>query len=267
VSLEAQRELLLQVVDIYTEVLTTFPEEETLLINRGATYLQLGQLDKAIADFNTVLTLNPESASALRNRALAFESANDLEAAYADYNSLLEVVSTYETWRTIHAERILELEAHLQELGKQIQSSSNTSDASLRGASEGSAGATPTIPVLPTRVRTYSWLGNLKMHNAVINGVQYDNLAGWTCGAWYTNVSNVENIVYFSIHNTAWNHRAYILDELNNWMEPGWYHFYGGTIGWTMPSGQNYVLLVPETWVCLGYSHEASWHKITAESY
>lgn len=105
-SAEAKTALLLEVVDIYTNMLAAFPDDETILINRGATYVRLGDYEQAIVDFDKVLLQNPKSVTALENRALAFERTGNLEAADADYERLLKILGSSEVWREVRSERI-----------------------------------------------------------------------------------------------------------------------------------------------------------------
>ena len=53
--------------------------------NRGAAYQNLGQLDKALADYNTAIALDPSSSEAYNNRGLFFDQIGQPEKAVADY--------------------------------------------------------------------------------------------------------------------------------------------------------------------------------------
>ena len=57
------------------------------LNNRGATWISLGETDKALADFSEALAIDPGMRMAYENRALAHIRTGDYAGAIADFNS------------------------------------------------------------------------------------------------------------------------------------------------------------------------------------
>jgi len=67
------------------------PELALAYSNRGGAYLTLGNLDAAMADLNKALEINPELALAYSNRGGAYLNLGNYEAAMADFNKALEI--------------------------------------------------------------------------------------------------------------------------------------------------------------------------------
>lgn len=90
-----------QANDLYTRTLATadtgWPLHSSLLNNRGITWLTLGRVDLAVADFTSVIeapaATHEARACALNNRADIHES-DDLEAAIADRTAALALTDT-----------------------------------------------------------------------------------------------------------------------------------------------------------------------------
>lgn len=64
------------------------PKDYLTFFKRGATYLSLGRLSQANADFDTVLTLRPGFESALLQRAKIKTKTGDWVAAKKDYEAV-----------------------------------------------------------------------------------------------------------------------------------------------------------------------------------
>ncbi len=60
-------------------------------INRGLIYYKIGQLDRAVADFDHVISLNPAHAGAYYNRGLVFDKMGRLDKALADYDRAISL--------------------------------------------------------------------------------------------------------------------------------------------------------------------------------
>jgi tetratricopeptide (TPR) repeat protein len=89
-----QMGLYLQAVADLTECLQLSPEGPTAVdahINRGYAYVQLKQLDKALADYNEALRINPRSAIALEYRAGIYFQQSKLKEALAEFNEAVAI--------------------------------------------------------------------------------------------------------------------------------------------------------------------------------
>jgi tetratricopeptide (TPR) repeat protein len=60
-------------------------------IDRGRTYLQLDENDRAIADFTKAIELDPEGANAYNHRGVAYTSKLDFDSAIADFDKAIQL--------------------------------------------------------------------------------------------------------------------------------------------------------------------------------
>lgn len=67
------------------------PRDGELLLKRGITHLQLGELDEAVSDFSAAIELDNKDAEAYYQRAQARHTKGESEAAVADYSRAIEV--------------------------------------------------------------------------------------------------------------------------------------------------------------------------------
>lgn len=74
----------------FTLALEKEPGSPEVLLGRGATYLKLGQFDKAIQDLSKVLDAGGDCERAFFLRGIAYLNAGGLEQALADLNRALE---------------------------------------------------------------------------------------------------------------------------------------------------------------------------------
>jgi tetratricopeptide (TPR) repeat protein len=65
--------------------------ESTAFNNRGNTYKAKGDLDSAIADFSQAIRINPRSAVAHFNRGIAYGLRRDFDRALADLNDAIRL--------------------------------------------------------------------------------------------------------------------------------------------------------------------------------
>ena len=68
-----------------TATATTTPKLYKTHFNLGLTYLDLGQYERAIEDFDEAIRLNPQSAIAYNNRGVAYERLGKTREAELDY--------------------------------------------------------------------------------------------------------------------------------------------------------------------------------------
>ena len=63
------------------------PEDANAYYNRGTVYVDKGDFDAAIQDFDKAIDLNPEYAEAYNNRGAAHHKKDDFDAAIQDFNT------------------------------------------------------------------------------------------------------------------------------------------------------------------------------------
>jgi tetratricopeptide (TPR) repeat protein len=59
--------------------------------SRGAAYLKLNQINRALDDLTRAIKLNPSYARAYHLRGLAYEQSGELARAYRDYDRAIEI--------------------------------------------------------------------------------------------------------------------------------------------------------------------------------
>ena len=64
-------------------------------LNRGATYSQKGEFDKAISNYNKAIELNPKFAVAYLDRGFTYSKLGEDDRAISDYNKAIEINPRY----------------------------------------------------------------------------------------------------------------------------------------------------------------------------
>ena len=59
--------------------------------NRGVSYFEKGQYDKAIADYNKAIEIDPKDARAYNNRGIAYGKKGQYDLSIADFNKVIEI--------------------------------------------------------------------------------------------------------------------------------------------------------------------------------
>ncbi len=79
-----------EAVDIYTQALTLFNQNDYAYYNRGNAYRKLKDYKAAIADYTQALQINPNNAFALLYRGVAYQANGQSDLAIADYTELIK---------------------------------------------------------------------------------------------------------------------------------------------------------------------------------
>lgn len=79
-----------QAISDFTQAIVFRPDEYAYN-NRGVSYYQKGELDKAIVDFSTIIEMNPTFDSGYYNRALAYKQASNYDKALADFSKAISL--------------------------------------------------------------------------------------------------------------------------------------------------------------------------------
>ena len=82
-------------VDACTLVIESDPQNDGAFVNRGIAYRRLGDLDRAIRDYDEAIRLNPRAADAYNNRGNAFRALDDLTRARRDYDEAIRLNPHY----------------------------------------------------------------------------------------------------------------------------------------------------------------------------
>ena len=78
-------------IEDYDQAVRLDPSYATVYGNRGLTYSTLGEHRRAIQDFDQVLRLNPDSVLAYKNRGLAFSDIGEHRRAIQDFDQVLRL--------------------------------------------------------------------------------------------------------------------------------------------------------------------------------
>ena len=92
--------------------------------NRGISWRALGEIDRAISDFDSAVQVNPRHAVALNNRGACWRSKGDNERAQSDFNAAIAIdrrfgIAFYNRgilryWQGNHAEAALDFAQAIQ---------------------------------------------------------------------------------------------------------------------------------------------------------
>jgi tetratricopeptide (TPR) repeat protein len=78
-------------IDIFSEMISLDPGNETAYVNRANAYIQSGQVPQGIADLSNVISLKPTFAEAWYNRGIGFLAEHKYERAIADFSETLRL--------------------------------------------------------------------------------------------------------------------------------------------------------------------------------
>ena len=77
----------------YTEVLVLNPSDANTYYNRGLTYFNIGEYDKADLDYSKAIQLKPDNSDAHSSRGLIYFNKGEYDKAIADYNIAIQLKS------------------------------------------------------------------------------------------------------------------------------------------------------------------------------
>ena len=78
-----------------TSVIESDPGNDGAFVNRGIAFRRLGDIDRAIKDYDEAIRLNPRAADAYNNRGNAFRALDDLGRAGRDYDEAIRLNPHY----------------------------------------------------------------------------------------------------------------------------------------------------------------------------
>jgi len=74
---------------ILTSSTAVDPQDAGAYVNSGNSFFELGDYDRAIADYDKAIALNPQDADAYYNRGLAYYHKGDYDQAITDFNQAI----------------------------------------------------------------------------------------------------------------------------------------------------------------------------------
>jgi tetratricopeptide (TPR) repeat protein len=78
-------------VKLFSQALTKNRKFALAYSSRGAAYLKLNQINRALDDLTRAIKLNPSYARAYHLRGLAYEQSGEIARAYRDYDRAIEI--------------------------------------------------------------------------------------------------------------------------------------------------------------------------------
>ena len=74
-----------------TKIIELDPKNAKAYYDRGITWREMGEYEKAIADYTKAIQINPEYAKAYNSRGLAWKKQGNYDKAIADYTKAIEI--------------------------------------------------------------------------------------------------------------------------------------------------------------------------------
>jgi tetratricopeptide (TPR) repeat protein len=123
-------------IEAFTKALEAGADPFIVYLSRGAAYLKLKEVDKAIDDFNKAIGVNNKNARAYYFRGMAFMFNNEFEKAVSDFSKALEIKTDLFVAKFVRAtayarmkkfeEAALDLKAVLPQMEVNLQSLADT---------------------------------------------------------------------------------------------------------------------------------------------
>jgi len=111
-------------ISLWTHVLKTDPRNTIALLNRGLAYTDAGEMDKALADFNTGEKLEPENPNIYNNRGFIYFKRGEYDKALNEFNRSLALNPRFQLGylnRAILWGRMREFEKSIHDLTAAIE--------------------------------------------------------------------------------------------------------------------------------------------------
>jgi tetratricopeptide (TPR) repeat protein len=149
----------------FTQALKLDPNYVEAYYNRGNVYYELKNYQRAFADYNQALKLNPNDAKAYNNRGNAYSGLKDYQREIADYNQALKLnpnyVEAYYNRANAYAE-LKNYQAAIADYNQAIKLNPNLAEAYYNRANAyGLSGDTPSgIADLQKAAQLYQQQGN-----------------------------------------------------------------------------------------------------------
>ncbi|WP_245258662.1 tetratricopeptide repeat protein [Methylopila sp. M107] len=75
----------------YDSAISINPKYAVAFTNRGNTYAQKGDLDRAVADYDRAISINPKDAGAIVNRGITYAEKGDLNRSILDFDRAIAI--------------------------------------------------------------------------------------------------------------------------------------------------------------------------------
>lgn len=82
-------------IEACTSVIFLDPTNDGAFINRGIAYRRIGDLERALSDYNEAIRLNPLAADAFNNRGNAYKELDQFDRAIQDYDEAIRLNPHY----------------------------------------------------------------------------------------------------------------------------------------------------------------------------
>ncbi len=260
---------LLDVVNLYSDILLYRQDDYAARVNRGSTYLDLGKFELALEDYNQIIRAAPFDAYTLFSRASVYEALNEIILALSDLKLAHYIMSSEPTY--YNSEIVLETHTRILRLEKLLQEQEVEHSFTPPSLESLEQAKTPSDYGEGNNItRTTYYYGITRKHQKfTTSGGHYVLQPDWGCRYWWSWVSNVENEVFYNV-GASWNHQLQQAQDGIYWYDIYDQHFNVCSVGspcWSHPSGTNHVHLYPERLVCIGHNYPANWFRIRAETY
>jgi len=82
-------------IEACTSIISFDPHNDGAFVNRGIAYRRVGDVERAIDDYDEAIRLNPRAADAFNNRGNAFRTRDELPRALRDYDEAIRLDPHY----------------------------------------------------------------------------------------------------------------------------------------------------------------------------